>query len=474
MSTYLILLPHNPGDIILGLHLVDALHRKDSDARIHFIVGHESRHLPALHKAVEKVFHLPQPILKVYDKAGKQGDGTQFLQDWISGIQKQTYDVSINLFQETWGAWLHSCIVSNQKIGMDVMHGSTPCMRSRFLEHCMSIPVARHDNPFHVVDLWKNAVDVSMYSTSAILKPYIHSELHFTLPGQKKSRIAIQPGSAWPGKEWPIDNWIELCELLINDNHHIVCLGAKEELQKTDMIAKKLSAKAQESFVNLAGKTELSQVPSIMMHCAQLITGDTFAMHAAASVGTPCICLFGPSNPIETGPYGAGHIIIQNRMHYSENLEFEQSDPRWIHLHPKHILGLIKDGTPPQGFSVWATAKHPKLHCQILISPQGERHPFQINLEKWHALLRDPPTHPSRPLPVEWDNTYQKCFEELSQENWSVLYQIEKKWEEKTRHNMIWEAYRIAASGVPLNPLSTHLLGRLRRLRQAFAEEELF
>jgi ADP-heptose:LPS heptosyltransferase len=37
-------------------------------------------------------------------------------------------------------------------------------------------------------------------------------------------------------------------------------------------------------------------------------------MHLAAAMGTPVIALFGPTDPVRTGPYGKGHTIIKTDL----------------------------------------------------------------------------------------------------------------------------------------------------------------
>ncbi|MGC3966623.1 MAG: glycosyltransferase family 9 protein [Pirellulales bacterium] len=44
------------------------------------------------------------------------------------------------------------------------------------------------------------------------------------------------------------------------------------------------------------------------------ITGDTGPMHIAAAVGTPIVALFGPADPLKTGPYTTDAIVLTKRL----------------------------------------------------------------------------------------------------------------------------------------------------------------
>ena len=42
-----------------------------------------------------------------------------------------------------------------------------------------------------------------------------------------------------------------------------------------------------------------------------MVTCDSGPMHIAAAMGTPTVALFGPTDPLRTGPYGRGHRVLQ-------------------------------------------------------------------------------------------------------------------------------------------------------------------
>jgi ADP-heptose:LPS heptosyltransferase len=44
------------------------------------------------------------------------------------------------------------------------------------------------------------------------------------------------------------------------------------------------------------------------------ISNDTGPMHIAAALGIPVFAIFGPANPVRTGPYGTIHTIIQEQL----------------------------------------------------------------------------------------------------------------------------------------------------------------
>jgi len=71
-----------------------------------------------------------------------------------------------------------------------------------------------------------------------------------------------------------------------------------------DQIARKIKGKT----INLAGKTSVSQLASILKRCVLLISNDSGPVHIACALGTPVISIFGRNqaglSPRRWGPLG--------------------------------------------------------------------------------------------------------------------------------------------------------------------------
>ena len=63
---------------------------------------------------------------------------------------------------------------------------------------------------------------------------------------------------------------------------------------------------------NRAGETDLPGFAAALRACRLLVTNDTGGMHLANALGVPVLALFGPTNPIRTGPvFTAPHRVLQ-------------------------------------------------------------------------------------------------------------------------------------------------------------------
>ncbi len=121
--------------------------------------------------------------------------------------------------------------------------------------------------------------------------------------------IALAPGGRWDNKRWPARYYIELVKQLRERNNlKFAILGSKSE----HGLAQEIAASDPERCLNLAGLTSLAEMIEWIRISRLVITNDTGPMHAAAALRRPVIAIFGPTNPLSTGPYGQIDHVLQN------------------------------------------------------------------------------------------------------------------------------------------------------------------
>lgn len=121
--------------------------------------------------------------------------------------------------------------------------------------------------------------------------------------------IALNPSTSMAGKFWPAERFAELGNLLNSlPNTRLLLLGGPGD----EILADEICAGMTVQPVVLTGKLTILQLAALLKHCRVLVTGDTGPMHISCAVGTPVVALFGPTNPIQTGPgYAPGNTIIR-------------------------------------------------------------------------------------------------------------------------------------------------------------------
>jgi len=123
--------------------------------------------------------------------------------------------------------------------------------------------------------------------------------------------VAVHPGSRLPLKRWPLKSCRALYERIIDEvGLPIVVLGSEREREMCGHIVGQMARPP----VSLAGALSLRELAGVLSKAALFVCNDSAPMHIAAAVGTPTVAVFGPSDSVETGPYGNRARVVERSM----------------------------------------------------------------------------------------------------------------------------------------------------------------
>ena len=66
--------------------------------------------------------------------------------------------------------------------------------------------------------------------------------------------------------------------------------------------------------LNLSGRTLLGEAMGVIKECRLFVSNDSGLMHVASALGVPTVAIFGSTDPIATGPRGAGTRIVTHEV----------------------------------------------------------------------------------------------------------------------------------------------------------------
>jgi heptosyltransferase-2 len=127
--------------------------------------------------------------------------------------------------------------------------------------------------------------------------------------------VAFHPGASCPSKRWPVERFAQVANLLI-EKYSIkpIIVSSREEINLANAVAKDIRSPT----VNLAGKTSISQLASLLKRCKLFISNDSGPVHVCSAVGTPVIVIFGRNqaglSPIRWGPLGKNDRVVHKEV----------------------------------------------------------------------------------------------------------------------------------------------------------------
>ena len=99
----------------------------------------------------------------------------------------------------------------------------------------------------------------------------------------------LVPAASWVGREWPIDNFIEIGRRLAKAGLHIAVVGAAADRERVSGLIDGLSVES----VDLVGKTTLGELAEVLRRATVVLTNETGAVHIGAAVDAPVVCILG-------------------------------------------------------------------------------------------------------------------------------------------------------------------------------------
>jgi len=280
-------MPNWLGDVVMALPLLRAIRQARPDFEITLIGKAAFQPLFDRLNVGERFIPLPQ-----------QGRGyfSTFYQ--LRRDYPDTYLLFTNSTRSDLEAFLTRC---PQRMGM-----IRPGKKRQLITDPFLLPPEIDETTTHQTQVWE-----LMLQRYGLLESLNTGPLPREEPVRARPQVAMICGTEnAPEKRWPISHWRALVGQLLATvpEVEIVLFGTRADRVITDQVADGFPSGA---IQNLAGKTDLAAFCDGLKQCNVVVCNDTGGMHLANMLGTPVVVVFGPTNPVRTGPIFAAptHIL---------------------------------------------------------------------------------------------------------------------------------------------------------------------
>jgi ADP-heptose:LPS heptosyltransferase len=346
----LIILPHNLGDVIMATPLLEGLKAARRSSRVFFLVedGFEAGLLNSPH--VDDLIRFPRRTIRDLLFFSPWPDGAARLRGVVEDISARGIDLLINLGQSRYLSYIASLIKAEKTLGQSFVPEGAHGVADAWSHYLYAIPFGRRFNNLHAADVYRRIGGAKQHRggyTIALAESEKTAAREFLasrgIAGDAKI-VFFQPGAAYPSKCWPVEHFSALGAMLLRDGWSIVISGAPAEADRMQGIHAALNNACMDTSGALSFRESIA-----LASCARAcVTGDTAMMHAAAAFDVPVYALFGPTNPVETGPYGNGHWVFSAACNQRPCFCFECKSMLCMKsISPRTVYACMHDGKPP-------------------------------------------------------------------------------------------------------------------------------
>jgi len=269
------------GDILLTTPLLRSLKNKHPNANIDFVVR----------KSFADAILLNPNIRNVY-----QIDGNENLKDQGQKLFKNNYDLVIDLQNNLRSRKFVKIISKN------VFSYKKPNVNKFLL---VKFKLNRFKEIISIPNRYANSLP-NFKLDSKSLELFLPKEIKPSIEGNSNI-IGLCPGSVHKTKMWLEEYFIELGNMLVQNNFKVVLFGGKSDRE----ICKKISEKIDKS-IDLSNDNNLFELSVNMRMCKTVICNDSGLMHTAVANNIPVVAIFG-STVKEFGftPYKIKSLVIE-------------------------------------------------------------------------------------------------------------------------------------------------------------------
>ncbi|MEW6571300.1 MAG: lipopolysaccharide heptosyltransferase I [Nitrospirota bacterium] len=289
----LVVKPSSLGDVVHSLPFLNVIKSYFFNSEIHWVIAKGIEGLLEGHPMIDKLWIIGKDDWKKLSNVKRTISEIRNL--W-KDLKKEKFDFVIDL-----QGLLRSGLIT-VATGSRVRVGFGEAREGSKLFYTHRVKTARD---IHAVERNLKVAEFLGCDTSPVFFPfplyYPNPSIMSALPDNYG---VFAPGARWETKKWPAERFGRLASLLTVP---VVIIGNKSD----KVIAEEIVNSAKGEALSLAGETSLKELMEVIKRARFVVSNDSGPMHIAAALGIPVFAIFGPTDPVRTGPYGKGHTVIR-------------------------------------------------------------------------------------------------------------------------------------------------------------------
>lgn len=140
-------------------------------------------------------------------------------------------------------------------------------------------------------------------------------------------RVLLNFSARKPANRWGVDRFAALADALAREGISPVLTGGPDDHEEERQILERVTIPLR----SIVARGRLLDLAALMPSFDLAVTGDTGPMHIAVAMKVPVVAIFGPANPVRTGPYSPEAVVLQAPREcqpcYARTCQYKQMPP---------------------------------------------------------------------------------------------------------------------------------------------------
>ena len=283
------------GDICNMLPFIYTLRREYPKAKISWVIGKNEASFLEKIDGVEFITFDKSNTFKSYLSIAKR-------------LTKIKYDIMF-IMQVSLRANIISLFINSEiKLGYD-------SIRSSDLHSLFSNKKIQSSSHTHVVDVFLSFLNILNIEKNSftykwdVQEKVSKQDLYKNFSGLEERYFILSPCSRSSNRNWLIERYAVIADH-INKNFALQCVLSSSSSRFEKDFVEKIINHMNSIPYNLAGKTSLHELFSLVKNSELLISPDSGPIHIATCVDKPVIGLYGVTNTVRAGPYNSIDLCV--------------------------------------------------------------------------------------------------------------------------------------------------------------------
>ena len=280
------------GDVVHTLPAIVEAKGKNPKLSFHWVVEEGFQNIPQIHPLVDEV--IPVAIRR-WRKNWRSSFSSGEIAAFYRSLKRHRYDLIIDA-QGLMKSALVGLLASGPVSGFSRKSAREPAAS---LTYFQSITV---DGDLHAVERQRHLfAGLLGYEVSGSADYGLKSACE----GSRVSKLVmLLHGTSWESKLWPEVCWRSLCDIILEAGYEVLIpSGNSQESRRAAFIKGNTRA-------TVLASMPLSKLISLMATCSAAVSVDTGLGHLAAALNLPLVALYGATDPVLTGVFGAHQNLI--------------------------------------------------------------------------------------------------------------------------------------------------------------------